>query len=213
MPKYIYERVQESFKEDDRENIFRYMDWLRSTMQDYTQNMRRIATGALLLVALFELVANSRNSSVSIGSFRIARGTVVFDVLPIVVAYLVLQIIIDVNKVDQLQGVFSEAFKIWSEKAKANDLDLLPHGPVPLYWNPTASMTRPGRDNMHMSDKVDIVASFTLSWGLVLAVLAFEAHAYYILLPSPPSVLWFISLGCTLFCLTIGAIGLAAKTG
>jgi hypothetical protein len=223
MSKSVDERVKDSFpvgdpKVDNREDMFRYMDWLRPTMQSYTQNMRRVATAILLLIAVFELLAHSRNTKFSLESFPISRGSVVFNILPVVVAYLVLQIITDVNKADQLKRTFTAVFKRWSGLAGANDLDKLLYGPEPLYWNWDPNWTETG--NKSESDNRERIASSVLSVGLLIAVLGFEADAYYVLFSSAQYslwhvryLLWGISLACTLFCLVMGALALRANTG
>jgi hypothetical protein len=237
MSKSVAQRVENSFTADDskvtaddpkvtaddpkvdhREDMFRYMEWLRPTMQSYTQNMRRMATVILLLIAVFELVAHSRNTKFSLESFPISRGSVVFNILPVVVAYLVLQIITDVNKADQLNRVFTTVFKRWSQSAGTNDLDKLLYGPESLYWNWDPQWTDEG--NKSASDNRERIASWVLSRGLLLGVLGFEADAYYVLFSSAQYslwharyLLWVISLVCTLFCLVMGGLALRASTG
>ena len=124
----IKARARNSFVNDDRENISKYLDWARSTLVDYSQNNRRTATLMLIIVAIFELVAYSRNASISVGSFVVARGSVVLDFLPAIAAYMFFQIIVDLNKADQLQKLFTQVFAVWSEKAEENDLDAFLRG-------------------------------------------------------------------------------------
>jgi hypothetical protein len=225
MSKDVTQRVTTSFTADDdpkvdhRADMSKYMDWLSPTMQSYTQNMRRMATAILLLTAVFELVAHSRNARLSIESLPISRGSVFFNILPVVVAYLVLQIITDVNKADQLNRVFTAVFKRWSESAGTNDLDKLLYGPESLYWSWHTERAKP--ENRYASDKREWFASKVLSVGLLLGVLGFEADAYYVLFSSAQYFLlhvryflWGISLGCTLFCLVMGLLALiASNTG
>lgn len=219
MIKNIDQRVQDSFSGAKPEDMAKYMDWLLPTMQSYTQNMRRMATAILLLVAVFEFVAYSRTANLSIESFHISRGSVVFDILPIVVAYLVLQIITDVNKADQLNGAFNVVFKMWSNPAGTNDLDGLLYGPESLYWS--WHTRRANKDNRYASDNRAWLTSVILSVGLLLGVLGFEANAYYVLFSSAQYpllgiryLLWGISLGFTSFCLVMGVLALkASNTG
>lgn len=223
MSKSIAKRVANSFTADDpkvdnREDMFRYMGWLLPTMQSYIQNMRRMATAILLLIAVFELLAHSRDTRFSIESFPISRGSVVFNILPVVVAYLVLQIITDVNKSDQLNKVFTAVFNRWSQSAGANDLDKLLYGPESLYWRWDFGWTQ--EENRSPSDNRQREASSALSPALLVAVLAFEADAYYVLYSSAQYFLWHvryllwgISLGCTVICLGMGVLALRANTG
>src|ERR1035438_847812 len=124
MAKDIKARVQDSFHEDDRENVFKYLDWTRSTLLDYSQSTRRTSTIMLLVVAVFELVVSSRNSSISISSLRVTRSSVAFEALPVLLAFFFLQQCIESNKADQLFIIFAEAFKIWSQKGEDNDLNV-----------------------------------------------------------------------------------------
>ena len=64
------------------------------------------------------------------------------DFLPALAAYMLYQVITDATKADQLQNIFAEAFKLWSEKAETNDLDTILTGPAPLYWNPLGGTNR-----------------------------------------------------------------------
>jgi hypothetical protein len=209
MAKTISDRVRDSFKDDDRENIYKYLEWCRSAIQEYAQVMRRMATGILLLAALFEVVANTRNTSVSIGSFHITRGSIVFNFLPVVVAYLFLQISTDYNKADQLVRAFSGAFSLWSKEAESNDLDLLIQGPMLVYWNPYTGRIRDV--NQSTAGRVEFAASAVLTYGILLAILAFEAHAYYALFPTSFDALWLISVCSTLFCLIMSIAALRAN--
>jgi hypothetical protein len=204
--KSVRDRARDSFNKDDKEQIYEYLDWLRSTLREYVQNMRRMVAVLFLLAAAFELVANSRNASISIGSFRVTRNSIVLDFLPVAVAFLFLQVSVDGIKSDQLSDLFTEIFGLWSEKAEMNDLDVPVKGSAPVYWNPFAGTYRPG--NLAGVDKLEGNVATLLIGIIFLGVLAFEGHAYYILFPALTIqlVLWIISLTCTLFCLTFALL-------
>lgn len=206
MAKSINDRVKDSFEKDDRENIAKYIDWTRSTLLDYSQNNRRTSTFLLIVAAIFELVAYSRNASINIGSFAISRGSVVLDFMPALVAYFFLQIIADWGKVDQLTKVLKATFQAWSKKAEENDLDVFLLGSVPLYWDPQSGRTR--STNLYPADRVQTVATNTTMIAILLGILAFEAQAYYVLFVASGSrlALWIISLCITLFCLVMGVM-------
>jgi hypothetical protein len=162
--------------------------------------VRRSATGILLLAAIFELVASSRNFTVNIGSFHIAQGSLVFDALPVLVAFLFMQLSVDANKVDQLMSVYGEAFKLWSEQAKSNDLDVFISGPIPLYWNTALGVA--ADENEYTSEKITRFTSGALTLGVMIGVFAFEAHAYYVLFRL--NFVWSVSVSCSLAFLIIG---------
>jgi hypothetical protein len=209
MAKSMAQRIQDSFTEDQHEDILKYLDWCHSAFQDYMVSTRRSVTSLLVLAAVFELVAESRNAKVTIGSFSISSGSVVLDVLPILVAFFFLQVIVDTNKADALSKFQTEAFKLWSERAEENDLDITVLGPTPLYWGITAlSLGRKG--NTYRSDRVHYFTSWTLIIGIMLAVFGFEAHAYYVLLRPSLNALWVISLLCTFLCLAMSCVAFIA---
>jgi hypothetical protein len=208
MTKGIQDRVRDAFSEDDRENTLKFFEWCRSAVQDYESSLRRTATGILLLAALFELVANSRNVNVTISSFRVTKGSVILDILPALVAFLFLQSVIDAIKADHVVKASWIAAYLWSEKFSTNDLDTLIHGPSPLYWS--SNFLGSTRDeNTYRSDKVHLVAGLTFLLVLWLAVIVFEAHAYYVLFPSSLA-LWSVSLFFTIGCLALSVATLIA---
>lgn len=204
MTKSIEDRVSDSFGNDDRENISKYLDWARSTLVDYSQNNRRAATLLLVIVAIFELVAYSRNSSISIGSFVVTSGSVVLEFLPALVAYIFLQMMADFNRTYQLLTVFTQVFKLWSEKAEKNDLDNHLRGPAPLYWNLFGGYRR--RVNSYRADHFESISSVTMILSIPIAITAFEAQAYYVLFTSSVSrlILSIISCCVALLCVVIG---------
>jgi hypothetical protein len=206
MAKSINDRVKDSFEKDDREDISKYLDWTRSTLLDYSQSNRRTATFLIIVVAIFELVAYSRNASISIGSFAISRGTVILDFMPALAAYFFLQVIADWGKVNQLTKVLKATFQAWSKKAEENDLDVFLLGSVPLYWDPQSGYTK--ATNIYPADRVQTVATNTTMVVILLGILAFEAQAYYVLFVTSGSrlTLWIISLCITFFCLIMGWI-------
>lgn len=203
MAKSIEARVQDSFSEANREDIFKYLDWVRSTILDYSQTMRRMATFLILLIAAFEIVANSRKSQITIASFQIARGSVVLTLLPGLVAFLVLQMMTDAGKAHRLITVYQEVFKLWSEKAEANDLDSEVLTDPPLYWTPAGGGFR--KENVNRAYKLADDSSLVLTVAVLMGILAFEAHAYYVLFPAhfPNLILWLISLSIALTCLVL----------
>jgi hypothetical protein len=200
----IERRVRESFDEKNSEQITKYLDWLRQTSADYASNTRRIATALILLVAAFELVANSRNEKITIGSFQIARDTPVLMFLPVIVAFLLCQATIDFLKADRVQDAFSKIFALWCAKGEQNDLDALLEGPTPLYWTPTAGKVR--ESNRDAGDKLELFGGMTLLVAVLIGTFAFEGQAYYVLF-SPQNVLWFISLSISIFFLALTAYG------
>lgn len=208
MIKRIQKRVQDSFSKSDHEDLARYLDWSRSTLSEYAQSIRRSATLLFLLVAIFEVVVNSHNTQISIGSFQIARSSLALVFLPMVVAFLLFQVIMDTEKAGRVGTAFSEAFKLWSEKGQTNDLDALLFSPTPMHWN-TQGVISPGT-NLDPIDGVETIGSILLLIATLIGVAAFEAQAYYILYPTHTSGYfpWLASLLITLFCLVLASLTL-----
>jgi hypothetical protein len=132
MVRGIQKRIEESFDKDDREQVLKYMDWIYSSILDYVQTVRRNAAVLLLLIAAFELVVESRNTTLSIGSFSISKNSVALVFVPAIVGFLLMQILLDTQKAGRLyDGVFTPLFRIWSPKAAGNKLDLIIDQPQP----------------------------------------------------------------------------------
>jgi hypothetical protein len=213
MAKSIKDRVRDSFSESDREDIFKYLDWIRSSLLDYNQAMRKMAAFIVLLIAIFEIVANSHNSIIAIGSFSISKGSLPFILLPGLVAFLFIQMMADAARADQLITIYTEVFRLWSVKAEANDLDVEVLSFPPLYWNPTNAGYRSGNKTRlyRLTDNTGVFFSLMVLIGM----LAFEADAYYVLLPTRilEFILWLISLFFTLGCLILGCLIFVSDLG
>ena len=203
MRKSIQQRIDDSFDDSDREQVAKYIDWLQASANDTLQNLRRSAALALLLVAIFEVIAQSPKSPVTIAEFRITRDSVVFTFLPAIVAYLYFQLLVNSVRTDRLTSLIEAAFKKWSAKGGANDLHAWIVQMSPLYWNvgmPTSSEFQ-GR-----ADRLEDGVSQGIVIAILFGVLAFEGQAYYILFNPELSknVLWFISV-CISFSLLLFA--------
>jgi hypothetical protein len=201
MAKSLKKRVDDSFGNNEREDIYQYLEWLRGTIADYTQSVRRIAMAILLLIVVFELIRESPKQVVfEIASFRIYKGSVVLIFIPAIVSYLYFQMAIDSTRLKNLQEVFTRVFQRWNDKAEENDLDVWVKPPQAIFWNVGGSAFRSA--NRVMSDKVEGIASYILGPIFLLGVLTFEAQAYYVLFAGPITshLLWLISVSIALFC-------------
>ena len=160
----------------------------------------------IFLAASFELVANSRNTEITIGSFHLTRGSVVLIFLPALVSYLYLQIASDTVKGTRVFEAFNSAEKIWTPKAEENNLDYLLLGPQPIFINPFSGWI--SQTHMRSVDKLEDRASGVFLVIYHLGVLAFSIQAYYVLFSTRITVviIWSISLCVTFFCLTFGIL-------
>jgi hypothetical protein len=129
----ITRRITDSFVNKDEEQVTKYLDWLYSRITDYSQSMRRTSLLVLLLIAIFELVNGPGAVQVSLGSFRISKGSIILIFIPALVAYLYLQVWIDTMKGEDLEKVFQTAFGCWWQTGKENNLHEFIVPPTPLF--------------------------------------------------------------------------------
>ena len=209
MARTVKDRAKDSFDKNDKEKIHQYLDWLRTTIDEYSQSLRRAATLMILLIVAFEIVRESKNAQITLGSFRIYQGSVILQFIPAVVSFLFLQVMTDSTRLNSLQDAFSGMVEEWSPKAEDNDLAISIMPPLPLYWNPTFSGV--SDKNQYVSDKIVDLGAGVLVYIVLIGALIFEGQAYYALFhqsSGPTLALWAASLSVTLFCLTIAAIHL-----
>lgn len=193
MTKAIHQRIKDSFSDADKADIGIYLQWLKDANYEYAQNFRRNIIFELILMGVFEIANESTNSSISLGPFHIYKGSIVLQVLPVLVSYMFFQIISDARQVEISQVAFSETFKRWSAKAESNDLDVLLHPSFLVLSNPgIGGYSR----NEAFDDSLYFYISLTFDIVFSITVLAFVGQAYYVLY-NPQLVhhiLWLISV-------------------
>jgi hypothetical protein len=205
-PKNLVDRIDDSFADNDQERMVKYMDWLRSTILDYMQGIRRNVTALLVLMAIFELVADSRNATLNIGSFHVTKDSVVLLFLPAVISFLYLQTVLDTLKAWRLKTVFSYVFDLWLPDSTENGISHFLYGPSPAYW---ATFDAPNVGRSDQFDKGESGANSLFRGIIVFGTFVFETQAYYVLFPmrAPAIAAWAVSLSVTLYCL-LTAVGL-----
>ena len=207
MRKPIAQQVEESFSEDDSKEIEKYLDWTLARVQDYAQSLRRNFALIILLVAAFELVNQTKGSSMTVGAFRLDKGSVALQLIPPLVAFLYLQSIID-SRISMKQiRTFQALLRKWIPKVADKELFALPgRVPMPIYWNNGFVLQYDAY--FGRTDKAEAVATGIISLVLLFGVIAFEASAYYALYHTNlyQDILWFISLLVTIFCLVMSAL-------
>ena len=207
----ILNQIQGSFADDDKEKISKYLDRLYAAISDYTQSIRRDSLLVLLLVTAFELVNSSPGTQFSVASFTFHKGSVVLQVVPAVVAYLFLQIITDSIRLADMGIAFRRLFDRWLGEREHPETGGFILPATPLYWNIKQSL--PSKDTIqYRRYALQYRASSLFTGVLVAGILAFEAHAYYVLHSRQfaHDILWLISLCFTLLCLVISAINFIA---
>jgi hypothetical protein len=208
MPTDIGKRVSDSFDDKDYERVTKYMDWILSSMTAINQNVQRRTAAMLLLIAVFEVVAQSPKTSISLLGFGIARNSIVFTFIPTIVAYLYFQVMIDTVKADRLVDAIGSVFRKWSPRASANNLEAFLAPPSPLYWNQGIPVSS---DFQSKFDRLEDRTSMILILVLFFGVLGFEAHAFYTVFSSNLSkdVLWFINVCISLSLIICGLLSIA----
>ena len=203
-PKKLINRINDSFDENDQERMLKYLDWLRSAMLDYIQSVRRNSAVLLLLVAIFELVADSRNATLTIGSFHVTKGSIVLVFLPAVVSFLYLQAVLDTVNAYQLRMVFFYIFEKWCPGGADNGLVNFLCGPESILWS-----TYDVRDdnNIDRVDRLEYRSRLIFASVTIYGVLAFEGQAYWVLFSAHNVQVagLAVSLFATLVCLALRA--------
>lgn len=201
MAETLGNRVSHSFGESDahvhtvqgdhcHEDVTKYCDWLLDSMKSSSQNLRRMVTLILLLVGVFEVIAQSPSVRVSLGAFQVNRNSIVFVFLPALIAYLYLQVILDSVRVDRTNYTYEAAFQVWSSKASAKGLHWWITPTQPAYWNIGA---RPKEQFKNIHDHIETAISWVLWVIILLGVPGFEIQAFHVL-SSHDAHAWGISL-------------------
>jgi hypothetical protein len=201
MTKTQEQKVLDSFDKSDHEDVTKYLDWLLATISGISQNIRRMATIALLLIAIFEIIAQSPSVQFTLGTSHITRNSIVFTFIPAVVAYLYFQVVVDTANLDQASATFQAAFKQWSAKAEENDLQLWVTPSMPAYWNFGVTSKTAFQKSY---DRVELSVSVFLTIAILLGTLVFEGLAYDALFSPNLShnIPWFISVCISFFFLS-----------
>jgi hypothetical protein len=200
MARPLSDRVEEAFRSSDQTDISQYLTWLRDSLSEQATQLRRNAIAMILLVAVFELVIESPNVQITLGIFKIYKGSVILIIIPALVSYLFLDAAASHAELKKSSIIFSNAFRKWSEDAEKNDLDLPLLPALPLYW--TAGTTG-YPDVQGRIGVVDKLLTNTISVVLSAAIIAFNVQAYYALYrPQHGNVLWLISVILTVLFLT-----------
>lgn len=212
----IKERVESSFSKDDKDKIYQYLEWLRIEMSDLTQDIRRMTLVLLLLIAAFEFLLGEHGTRITLGVFKIGRGSVAVVLIPALVAYLYLQIYFDSIRINRMRRVFRETFSYWSSLAAASELDMYVLPRFYLFWSPGLG-AKFQKGNEPRVEGLVRFTGMTLMLVIVTGLIAFEIQAYAVLRkPESPefNILWIASLCIAAFCIGVTAIyGVLVPTG
>jgi hypothetical protein len=129
--------VLQGFRDQSKEDVAKYLDWLHGNISSSIQAVRRSVTWLVALMAAFELIVSSTTTAtVTIFSVQIPKHSIAIQFVPALVAFLYAQIAQDSFAVDRSMIAFSRAFAIWSKVAAANQLDTHIWPTSQLYYTP-----------------------------------------------------------------------------
>lgn len=213
MTKKLKDRIFDSFEDNDRDSAKQYLEWLNSKISDVCAQGRRSATLLIFVIVAFEFLIGSPRSRFNLAGFSVTRDSVVLQFIPALAAYLILQVIVDTERLGNLRDAFVHTFARWSPAGEENDLDAVIRPVDPLYWNVAWGARA---ENRRAIDQTGHRISTILQAVIALGILAFEAQAYYLLFPSSAIsryILWALSLSTTLFCLASTFIYMSSFEG
>lgn len=209
-PKSARSRVESTFDADSQQaDVVQYIEWLRSSISDCTASLRKNVLIILLLIAAFELVLESPGSEITLGSFQLHKGSVILLFVPVVVACLCIQAVMDSNRMHDLSAAFETAFSKWSEKGHENDLMSLIYPSPPIYWMMISSIIETKQNRPH-TRIVELFLGGAIGISILLGTMIFEFQAYFSLRKQTHGnihTLW-IACSCVSAVLMVGVLAL-----
>jgi hypothetical protein len=197
--RHIDKRVADSFPPNEQDKAKEYLDWILSALSDTVSNLRRSVTLMITLMAAYEFVIASPKSSITLAGFEVNRASLAFSVIPVLVAFLLLQTGIDNRNIYEAIGALNTAFARWSPSASANGLIIHLRPAYPLYWRQVWYFEDLRKQPRYIT--VELIIATALGLVLTLAALAFEVQAFWVLFPIGASMthfaIWLLSLCIT----------------
>jgi hypothetical protein len=218
MPKNIYTRVQESFRNEpanaadeqasprnhssDRSNLLvdvkSYTEQLYNAWKDGCAAVNRNAVATLAVMAIFELLAYQNNKQIfTIGSFTLTNTSIVQISLPVIVAFLTFNLYILSSRISEMENVYTSIMEQFASRVHANGLDLFVAPSLHSFWTPQNIVPRELATS-YDKFREPITGALTLV-TLILLPVAFEIQAFYHLFEKfgfQDPLLW-ISAGIT----------------
>lgn len=181
MTRKLDQRINNTFDRSSPDDIYKYLEWLRGSISELAQSVRRTMAIAILLMAIFVLISEAPKAVVRFGGFQINKGSLVLQFIPVFVAYLFLQGMVYTGRLSLLSHAFSRTYAKWSHTGEANDLDVLVLPSLPLYWRIEIG----GDESYGIADRVDFCAGLVISAVIIGGVALFELVAYQSLYRTP----------------------------
>jgi hypothetical protein len=184
MPKRLSQRVQDAFTDDgkvtdlNRTDAIDYLKDLRPIWHDVSVSLNRTVMLIFALAATFELFRYEKAVKLSIVGIEFQNLTTIELALPVLIAYLYLEVVILVKKFMDIQTLHSEVLKIAYPRVFDNDLDayLNPQSRALLNSTPdsTPSISYP-------SDTAIDVVTGCISIGSMFLPAVFDVYAFWVL--------------------------------
>ncbi len=179
MAKTIGDRISDSFVGDNSVPEAKdYADKVYAAWKDVSASLSRNAVLIFVLIAVFELLAYQKESTVfTVGSFTFTNTPIILVALPAIVAIIMLDGWRLTTRWVDLQYAFQELVKRCAPKLSENDLDILIRPALPAYWSiGIAGSERSGQPSEKFIRSVSGILAVTMT---IVTPLAFEAQAYY----------------------------------
>lgn len=200
---HIANRVMKSFESTDREEMVKYLEWLRDTASKSEEKTRRAVLYALIGIVAFEILEIDTKSELSLGPLKLSDPSPVILFIPVAVAFFMLEAFVSITKYDAGRVTFRDLLERWQPLAKGNEIDGIVLPPEALY---VASGTVNIGSSATPEEKAESLISRSVMIGVILIGLAFEVHAFVVLfraLGAGSPLLWG---AITLVVLIIGAM-------
>jgi hypothetical protein len=177
MPKSIENRAADSFDTHEGDAALKYIESLLMSWRDISKALGRGVWLMLILMALFELIAYSKGVKVSLSGISIADTTVIQKLLPVVIAYTVLDLYRLTVRWLECDYVYYEITGRFMSKIANNDLELMIRPALPALWS--IGTINSSRNELRSERFIRISTSGLLRPIVLILPLAFEAQAYY----------------------------------
>lgn len=181
--------------EENRNDAIEYMKVVRETWKDVSASLNRTLFIMLGLAAVFELIITGSSKEVNIAGFVFEDLSTIQAVLPVLVAYLYLEVITSYMRFDDLSAMHRELMRITSPALESHGLD------IPLTPSSITLIRGSMVARFSLSDRLRWVSHpiSMLIFITVLLPIGFEVHAYYSIFKiSGYTLLNWVTFGMTL---------------
>jgi hypothetical protein len=170
--KSVWDRVSESFPEDQATYADEYLTNLRSSLKETTDALRKDSLYVLLVLVIFELLIRSAGTELNLGPLKITDVSLALRLSPVLIAYFFYDLIILSIRWHNMETIHYHLMKRFHKSVADNEFEqwLVP-GYIP-FWS-----IRPTSSNESRSDVIEDKASVGMSWLVFLAIIAFDVSA------------------------------------